>query len=95
MKAVLRLELTITGRVQGVFYRHSARQAAERLGLAGSVRNLADGAVACIVEGEREAVEAFVLWARRGPPMARVDAVEVVELPPTGERGFRVLPSAD
>jgi acylphosphatase len=87
---VPRWELTIIGRVQGVFYRHSACQVAERLKLAGFVRNLPDGSVACSIEGERESLESFVAWARRGPPGARVDEVAVVEREPTGERGFHV-----
>jgi len=86
-----RWELRVSGRVHGVFYRRSAEDLAVRLGLAGYVRNLPDGAVECVVEGEVTALDAFLAWARRGPPLAQVSGVEVVERPPTGERGFRML----
>lgn len=71
------LTLLITGRVQGVWYRASAQAEARRLGVRGWVRNLPDGEVEARVEGEREAVNAFVAWCRRGPPNARVDDVDV------------------
>jgi acylphosphatase len=87
---MLRWELKVTGQVQGVFYRHSAVQVAERLGLGGYVRNLPDGSVACVIEGKREALEEFLAWARRGPPAAQVHGVTVVEREPEGDRGFHV-----
>jgi acylphosphatase len=70
---VKRVELTIKGRVQGVFYRASARDEAERLGLKGLVRNLPDGSVEAIAEGEHEQLEEFIAWCRRGPPLAEVE----------------------
>ena len=70
-----RVELVVRGRVQGVFYRASARDVAERLGLTGEVRNLPDGRVEAIAEGERERLEEFIDWCRRGPPMAEVEEV--------------------
>jgi acylphosphatase len=72
-----RVELVVRGRVQGVFYRASARDVAERLGLTGEVRNLPDGRVEAIAEGERERLEEFIDWCRRGPPMAEVEEVQV------------------
>lgn len=72
-----RLELRIAGRVQGVGFRWHAREEAQRLGLAGRVRNRADGTVHLLAEGRRPALEALLEWARRGPARARVDAVEV------------------
>jgi acylphosphatase len=80
----------VSGRVQGVWYRDSARQEAERRGLAGSAVNRPDGTVVLEVEGPEATVDAFLAWAREGPPRARVDAVEVTDLPPSGRSGFTV-----
>jgi len=81
----IRAVLVIEGRVQGVFYRASALEVAQRLGLTGWVQNLPGGAVEAVVEGGEEAVREFVGWCREGPPDARVDAVQVRERKPTGE----------
>jgi acylphosphatase len=72
----LRLHLLISGRVQGVFYRQSTVDAAAQLGLRGWVRNLPDGRVEALAEGEREALEALLAFCRRGPPAASVEGVE-------------------
>ena len=86
-----RAELVIEGRVQGVFYRASARQEAERLGLKGEIRNLPGGEVEAIVEGPKERLEEFISWCRRGPPSAQVENVQVSWGPAQGEfRSFRV-----
>jgi acylphosphatase len=69
--------LAIRGIVQGVWFRESMRQEAERLGVTGWVRNRADGSVEAVVQGTPETVESLLAWARRGPPQARVDGVEV------------------
>jgi acylphosphatase len=69
-----RVRLVISGHVQGVAFRAYAAEEAARLGIAGWVRNLADGRVEALAEGERPRVEAFVAWCGRGPPFARVDA---------------------
>jgi acylphosphatase len=71
-----RLQLLVSGRVQGVFYRQSTAEVARRLGLDGWVRNLPDGRVELLAEGARGALEALLQACRRGPPAARVDAVE-------------------
>ncbi|MBM4130442.1 acylphosphatase [bacterium] len=71
-----RLELRVSGRVQGVGYRWHAREEARRLGLTGRVRNRADGSVHLLAEGPGPALAALLEWARRGPVRARVDAVE-------------------
>jgi acylphosphatase len=76
--------------VQGVFFRAEARARAEPLGLAGWIRNLPDGRVEAVFEGEDERVESMVEWCRRGPAGAEVEAVEVVREEPVGETGFRV-----
>ncbi len=67
--------LRISGRVQGVGYRWSLCTEATRLGLSGWVRNRRDGSVEALVCGPLEAVDALLLWAQRGPSMARVDHV--------------------
>lgn len=71
-----RLHLRITGRVQGVFYRASTEAKARELGLAGWVRNRADGSVEAVAEGPRGDLEALMRWCREGPPAARVEGVE-------------------
>jgi acylphosphatase len=86
----LHYALRITGKVQGVFYRASARAEAERLGLSGFVRNEPDGSVYAEAEGAQEALERFVEWCRRGPPHARVDGVAKSEGPARDYQGFRV-----
>ncbi|RIX84218.1 acylphosphatase [Acidovorax cavernicola] len=71
--------LTVSGLVQGVGYRWSMVQAAQRLGVRGWVRNRRAGHVEALVAGEAAAVEALVHWARQGPAGARVDAVDVAD----------------
>jgi acylphosphatase len=83
-----RVRVLVRGRVQGVFFRAEARARAESLDLAGSVRNLPDGAVEAVFEGDPERVESMVDWCRRGPEGASVEGVEVSSEEPTGERGF-------
>ena len=90
MSEVVRRRAVVSGRVQGVWYRDSARREAERLGVAGSARNLRDGTVGLEAEGPAGAVEAFLAWAGEGPPRAAVAAVDVEEIEPTGQVGFTV-----
>jgi len=71
--------LRIHGRVQGVWFRESMRVEAERLNVAGWVRNMHDGGVEAVIQGPSGAVEALIKWARTGPPLARVDRVEIGE----------------
>jgi acylphosphatase len=87
---VVRRRVVVRGRVQGVWFRESARERADELGVAGWVRNNTDGAVEAELEGDSRDVGALVAWFRRGPSRARVDSLDVDELAPVGERGFRV-----
>jgi acylphosphatase len=86
----VRLRLLVRGRVQGVWFRESCRRQADAAGVAGWARNLADGGVEVVLEGPTAAVRTVATWCRSGPPRAEVTAVEQVDEPPTGERGFRV-----
>ncbi len=71
------LRLVIHGRVQGVYFRDAMRREAQRLGVAGWVRNRSDGTVEAAVQGEPADVDAVVRWARRGPERAQVERVEI------------------
>ena len=77
MSETVTRRLAVRGRVQGVGYRFSMVEAAERLGVTGWVRNRADGSVEAIVQGAPEAVDAVIAWARKGPPSAVVQSVQV------------------
>jgi acylphosphatase len=85
--------LLIRGRVQGVGYRESMRNAAARLGVTGWVRNRRDGSVEAMVDGSDAALDAIVAWARTGPPGAFVSAVEERTAEGTFS-GFERLPTA-
>ena len=80
-----RAHLWISGYVQGVGYRQHARQYASTLGLTGWVRNLPDGRVEAIAEGEEGPLQAFIAWCQRGPSMAEVESVDVRWEPYQGE----------
>lgn len=80
-----RLLIQVSGRVQGVFFRASTRDKAKSLGLTGWVRNLANGDVELLVEGEPGAVAHMLAWCHTGPALARVDACHIAYQSPTGE----------
>jgi acylphosphatase len=80
----------VSGRVQGVGFRFFARRAAESARVSGWARNLPDGRVETVVEGEPEAVERYLEKIRRGPMGGRVDGVEVEEVATEGHAGFRI-----
>jgi acylphosphatase len=71
----------VIGRVQGVGFRWFVRERADALGLAGWVKNRSDGSVELLVSGDANAAEQFLAAVRRGPPHARVDAIEPVSTP--------------
>jgi len=80
-----RFHLYISGRVQGVFFRANACKKACSLGLTGWVRNLSDGRVEAVFEGEDAAAAAMRDWCRTGTPPARVDCLKAEAEDPTGE----------
>jgi acylphosphatase len=81
----------IAGRVQGVGFRWFTHDAAAREGVHGWVRNLADGSVEVVAEGDRPGVDRLEAAVRRGPASARVERFDVVELAPTGRpAGFEI-----
>lgn len=83
-----RLEIKVTGRVQGVFFRMAAKEQALALRLDGIVANSADDGVVIAVEGEPAVLERFVEWCRRGPENATVRSVDVRSAAPVGLKGF-------
>jgi acylphosphatase len=85
-----RVRVRIFGHVQGVFFRTSCLDRAERLGLSGWVRNVSGGGVEAVFEGPDRAVDRMLTWCREGPPLARVDRIESADEAPTGELGFRI-----
>jgi acylphosphatase len=89
----VRRRVVVRGRVQGVWFRGATESRARSLGLAGWVRNRADGSVEAVFEGESAAVDAALDFCRCGPPAARVERVDVADEPPEGLAGFSVLPS--
>ena len=90
MPGLIRRRVLVDGRVQGVYFRDSARAVAGRHGVSGWVRNLVDGRVELVLEGEPAAVEAVLAWCHEGPPRAVVTGVWVSEEEPAGETGFGV-----
>jgi acylphosphatase len=84
--------LVISGRVQGVGFRYSMAEEAERLGVTGWVRNRRDGTVEAVVDGDQLALEAILIWARLGPRGAGVTDVQVSELAGIFER-FETRPT--
>lgn len=88
--SVVRRRAVAAGRVQGVWYRDTARREAEARGLAGFARNEPDGSVLLEVEGPAAAVDDLLAWAATGPPRARVDRVTVEAVAATGEQGFSI-----
>jgi acylphosphatase len=87
---MVRRRIVAHGRVQGVFFRDSTRRRAESLGVAGWVSNRPDGAVEAVFEGDPEAVESMVRFAREGPGSAEVSDLDVTEEQPEGLSGFRI-----
>lgn len=71
------VQLTVRGRVQGVYFRASAQREARRLGITGWVKNRQDGSVDILAEGEEDGLRDLIGWAQKGPSAARVEKVDV------------------
>ncbi len=84
------LEVVVTGRVQGVFFRAAMRERAERLGVSGWVRNESDGSVRAHLEGAGAALEELLGWCASGPPAARVEEVTQRAAEVSGADSFEV-----
>ena len=85
-----RAHVYVSGQVQGVSFRDATRQQAKELGLGGWVRNLQDGRVEAVFEGESETVRQMIEWCESGPSSADVDDVSVEQETPEGLSGFEV-----
>lgn len=81
----------VSGKVQGVFFRASTREQAQRLDLRGHARNLADGDVEVLAVGDLAAIDQLEAWLRRGPTHARVEGLVREDIEHAGAAGFRVL----
>jgi acylphosphatase len=82
---LIRLHIYISGRVQGVYYRSSAQREARKLGLAGWIKNLRDGRVESVIEGEEDEVLKLMEWLKIGPPRAIVRNIEIIEENPSNK----------
>ncbi len=84
----IRVRIVVNGQVQGVFFRASARDKANRLNIGGFAMNRPDGSVLIEAEGEPAVVEQFRTWCSRGPSRARVDGLDVTPIPLQGDPTF-------
>jgi acylphosphatase len=87
------IHLLIKGKVQGVFYRGSAKEQADRLSLTGWVKNTPKGDVEITATGDKTQLDTFIAWCNQGPPNAAVINVEVTPIPDTPFTGFNILRS--
>ena len=85
------ISLLVSGKVQGVFYRHSAREKARELNLTGTVRNNPDGTVTIVATGESGQLDKLVAWSKTGPRAAQVEQVTVQYVALQSFNSFEVL----
>lgn len=85
------IQIIISGKVQGVFYRQSASHKARELGITGTVENLTNGTVKVIAVGSTQQLEAMVDWCKQGPLLAVISSVEVTEIPHQVFNNFSVI----
>jgi acylphosphatase len=85
-----RVRALVSGRVQGVFFRAHTRTRARELGVSGWVRNLPDGRVELVAEGEEAKITTLLAWVQIGPPSARVENVQADWSTPQGEKEFHI-----
>jgi acylphosphatase len=84
------VRIRVTGIVHGVFFRASMAEVVRQEDVNGWVKNVSDGSVEAVLEGEQDSVQRVVEWAKRGPPRARVDSVEIEDFPVRNLKGFRI-----
>ncbi len=89
------VHLIVRGRVQGVCFRSRAREQALQLGVCGWVKNCSDGSVEIHAEGEKETVERFIIWCKKGPPAAQVSALDIDSVSPRGLTTFEIQVAPD
>ncbi len=90
---MIEVSLIISGRVQGVFYRESAKKEAQKQDISGWVKNKSDGTVEVLAQGEEEKINQFIEWCKIGPSLADVAEVKIAdkkEISSVSESGFRV-----
>jgi acylphosphatase len=85
------LSITVSGKVQGVYYRQSAKEKAIELGITGHVKNLRNGNVFITATGTAEQLSFFIEWCKKGPPRAEVAGVEIIEIPLADFNHFRIV----
>lgn len=88
------MRVIVSGSVQGVGYRYTARMIADEVGVTGWIRNRRDGTVEAEVEGGSDRVDEMLAWMAEGPPGSRVESATVTDAAPRGDRGFEVRPTA-
>jgi acylphosphatase len=90
MSNILLYRIYVSGRVQGVGFRWNAAREARNRGIGGFVRNMPDGRVFLEAEGEKEILDDYLKWCRKGPAFAHVENVEYDAFPPVGHLEFRI-----
>jgi acylphosphatase len=85
MEEKIRVHAIISGRVQGVCFRLETQQAAEQCGVFGWVRNRREGTVEAVFEGTQEQVNSILEWCKKGPPISKVNKIDIHREPYTGE----------
>ena len=85
------LNITVHGKVQGVFFRASTKAVADQLGVKGLVKNLKDGTVYIEAEGDGFSLDSFLEWCHEGPEKAKVEKVDVTEAELKNYRNFEVI----
>ena len=90
MEMIKHYKISVSGKVQGVFFRKYTQEKAQQLGLSGFVRNQPDGSVYIEAEGEEDVLKTFVEWCRKGPPAAVVSKISTEESDLVGFDGFGI-----
>lgn len=90
MSMLVTYSIVVTGKVQGVFYRQGTKEKATSLGIAGTVKNEADGSVHIIATGDKAMLDELVSWCQQGPPKAKVESVQVKIVPRQAFSSFTI-----